>query len=60
MWNPTSFSFFIVSSSKETVMKELMRKGFSSLLFECTAITFPDQLKEGNHYATRWILISQY
>lgn len=41
-------------------MKELMRKGFSSLLFDSPAIAMSDQLKDGNHYSTRWILISDY
>lgn len=41
-------------------MKELMRKGFSSLLFDSAAISIPDQLKDSNHHTTRWVLISNY
>jgi len=41
-------------------MKEILRRSFSSLLFECRAITIPGQLKASNSYSTRWMLISDY
>ena len=41
-------------------MKELMRKGFSLLLFDCNVVIIPTQFKEYNNHSTRWILISEY
>ena len=41
-------------------MKELMRKGFTLLLFDCNVIIIPSRFKEFNSHSTRWILISNY